>query len=94
MRLGEDNIGASTTRRADFTALRPIWPLTARFGLANARPLASTLARRAGHPVDAGWEGTGWARGAAALAVQYFFNFEATGGYTPKTRGKEVYRVA
>jgi len=37
VRLGEDNIGASTTRRADFTALRPIWPLTARFGLANAR---------------------------------------------------------
>jgi predicted NBD/HSP70 family sugar kinase len=27
------------------------------------------------------WEGTGWPRGAAALAIQHFFNFEATGGY-------------
>jgi predicted NBD/HSP70 family sugar kinase len=45
-------------------------------------------------PIAIDWEGTGWARGAAALAVQHFFNFEATGGYTSKTRGKEVYRVA
>ena len=37
VRLGEDNIGPSTTRRADYTALLPIWPLTARFWLANAR---------------------------------------------------------
>jgi hypothetical protein len=36
VRLGEDNIGASTTRRADVTGFRDIWPLTARFGLANA----------------------------------------------------------
>jgi predicted NBD/HSP70 family sugar kinase len=45
-------------------------------------------------PIAIDWEGTGWARGAAALAVQHFFNFEATGGYTSKTRGKEVYHVA
>jgi hypothetical protein len=38
VRLGEVNIGASGTRRADFTGLRGIWPLTAGFGLANARP--------------------------------------------------------
>lgn len=45
-------------------------------------------------PVAIDWEGTGWARGAAALAVQHFFNFEATGGYTPKAKGKEIYHVA
>ena len=45
-------------------------------------------------PIAIDWEGSGWARGAAALAVQHFFNFEATGGYTSKIRGKEVYRVA
>jgi predicted NBD/HSP70 family sugar kinase len=28
------------------------------------------------------WEGTGWPRGAAALAIQHFFNFEVTGGFT------------
>jgi len=38
VRLGEDNIGASGKRLADFTGLRDMWPLTARFGLANARP--------------------------------------------------------
>ena len=31
------------------------------------------------------FEATGWSRGAAALAVQHFFNFEATGGYSAKT---------
>ncbi len=45
-------------------------------------------------PIAIDWEGTGWARGAAALAVQHFFNFEATGGFTPKTSGKPIYRVA
>lgn len=38
-------------------------------------------------------EGTGWPRGAAALAIQHFFNFEATGGYTAKSTrksGKEL----
>jgi hypothetical protein len=38
VRLGEDNFGASGTRRADFAGIRDIWPLTAGFGLANARP--------------------------------------------------------
>jgi hypothetical protein len=37
VRLGEINIGVSGTRRADVTGLCYIWPLTARFGLANAR---------------------------------------------------------
>jgi len=37
VRLGEDNIGGSATRCTDFTGLRAIWPLTARFGLANGR---------------------------------------------------------
>jgi hypothetical protein len=36
--LGEDDIGVSGTRRADFSGRRDIWPRTARFGLANARP--------------------------------------------------------
>jgi predicted NBD/HSP70 family sugar kinase len=38
-------------------------------------------------------EGTSWPRGAAALAIQHFFNFEATGGYTSKATkkaGKEL----
>jgi hypothetical protein len=38
VRLGEVYIGASGTRRADFTGLRDIWPFMARFGLAYARP--------------------------------------------------------
>jgi len=41
------------------------------------------------------WEGTGWPRGAAALAIQHFFNFEVTGGYiaqSPELRAVE--RVA
>jgi hypothetical protein len=41
VRLGEDDIRASGTRRADFTGRRAIWSLTARLGLANARPRAS-----------------------------------------------------
>ena len=45
-------------------------------------------------PIAIDWEGTGWARGAAALAVQHFFNFEATGGYTPKNKAREDYRAA
>ena len=31
------------------------------------------------------WERAGWSRGAAALAMQHFFDFEATGGYSAKT---------
>jgi len=38
VRLGEDNIGVSGTRRADFAGLRAIWSLTAGFGLVNAHP--------------------------------------------------------
>ena len=38
MRLGEDNIGASGTRRADLAGLRPTRPLPARFEVANALP--------------------------------------------------------
>jgi predicted NBD/HSP70 family sugar kinase len=37
------------------------------------------------------WDGTGWPRGAAALAIQHFFNFEATGGHTSKTRKETKY---
>ena len=44
VRPAEDNIGASATRRADFTGRRDIRPLTAGFGLANARPLVSIIA--------------------------------------------------
>jgi hypothetical protein len=38
MRPGEENIEASVARRADLAGLWAIWPLTARLGLANARP--------------------------------------------------------
>jgi len=38
VRPGEVYISVSGTRRADFTGLQDIWPLTARFELANARP--------------------------------------------------------
>ena len=34
--------------------------------------------------------GTGWPQGAAALAVNHFFNFEATGGYTPNRKKRPV----
>jgi len=40
VRLGEDNIGASSARRADFAGRRDICSLTARFGLANDYPCA------------------------------------------------------
>jgi predicted NBD/HSP70 family sugar kinase len=47
-------------------------------------------------PISIGWDdSTSWARGAAALAIQHFFNFEATGGYAPKTEGATTFdRVA
>jgi hypothetical protein len=54
MRLDEGNIEVSGTRRADVTGVRDIWQLMAKFGLANARPRGSILARRAGHPADVG----------------------------------------
>ena len=28
------------------------------------------------------WENDGWQRGAAALAIQHFFDFEITGGHS------------
>ena len=34
-------------------------------------------------PIAFDWELNSWERGAAALAIQHFFNFEATGGYAP-----------
>lgn len=34
--------------------------------------------------------GTSWLQGAAALAANHFFNFEATGGYTPDTQKHRV----
>jgi predicted NBD/HSP70 family sugar kinase len=37
------------------------------------------------------WEDNGWERGAAALATQHFFNFEATGGYTPQGQSHRAY---
>lgn len=33
---------------------------------------------------------TSWPRGAAALAIQHFFNFEATGGFTPSHQNNEA----
>jgi predicted NBD/HSP70 family sugar kinase len=39
-------------------------------------------------------ETTGWSRGAAALAVQHFFNFEVTGGLAPKQQSLRPQRVA
>ncbi|HET7715058.1 MAG TPA: ROK family transcriptional regulator [Bauldia sp.] len=63
-----------------------------RFGRHLFDPLRSVLAEvcySGAPPIAIDWEGTGWARGAAALAVQHFFNFEATGGYTPKTEGRK-----
>jgi predicted NBD/HSP70 family sugar kinase len=68
-----------------------------RFGRHLIEPLRKVLGEvcySGAPPIAIDWEGTGWARGAAALAVQHFFNFEATGGYTPKSKGKELYRVA
>lgn len=43
-------------------------------------------------PVAFDWEKNSWERGAAALAVQHFFNFEATGGYTPTNTTPKVSR--
>lgn len=43
-------------------------------------------------PIAFDWEQNSWERGAAALAVQHFFNFEATGGYTPRNRKPKVTR--
>lgn len=37
---------------------------------------------------------TSWPRGAAALAIQHFFNFEATGGFSPKPTDESVKRFA
>ncbi len=43
-------------------------------------------------PIAFDWEPDSWQRGAAALAIQHFFNFEATGGYTPKSSKRNVSR--
>jgi predicted NBD/HSP70 family sugar kinase len=65
-----------------------------RYLIEPVRQLLEAICYSGAPPVAIDWEGTGWSRGAAALAVQHFFNFEATGGYTPRQKGKEVYRVA
>jgi predicted NBD/HSP70 family sugar kinase len=41
-------------------------------------------------PIACDWEQDSWQRGAAALAVQHFFNFEVTGGYRPKNSKRKV----
>ena len=41
-------------------------------------------------PIAFDWELNSWERGAAALAIQHFFNFEATGGYAPTKTKPEV----
>ena len=43
-------------------------------------------------PIAFDWERVSWERGAAALAVQHFFNFEATGGFRPKNTKPKVSR--
>ena len=43
-------------------------------------------------PIAFDWEQDSWQRGAAALAVQHFFNFEVTGGYRPKNSERKVLR--
>ncbi len=43
-------------------------------------------------PVAFDWEPDSWQRGAAALAIEHFFNFEATGGYTPRRNKPKVVR--
>ncbi|WP_421723771.1 ROK family protein [Bauldia sp.] len=37
---------------------------------------------------------TSWPRGAATLAIQHFFNFEATGGFAPKSSEQSVSSLA
>ena len=43
-------------------------------------------------PIALDWERNSWQRGAAALAIQHFFNFEATGGFTPTNSKPKVLR--
>jgi predicted NBD/HSP70 family sugar kinase len=43
-------------------------------------------------PIAFDWERNSWQRGAAALAIQHFFNFEATGGFTPRNTKPNVSR--
>jgi predicted NBD/HSP70 family sugar kinase len=43
-------------------------------------------------PIAFDWERNSWQRGAAALAIQHFFNFEATGGFTPTNTKPKVAR--
>jgi len=43
-------------------------------------------------PIEIDWENNSWPRGAAALAIQQFFNFEATGGYTPTNTTPKISR--
>ena len=43
-------------------------------------------------PIAFDWERNSWQRGAAALAIQHFFNFEATGGYSPTNSKPKVSR--
>jgi predicted NBD/HSP70 family sugar kinase len=70
----------------------------ARFGRYLFDPLRRVLAEVCypGAPrIAIDWEGKGWSRGAAALAMQHFFDFEATGGYSAKTRNHRSHnRVA
>ncbi|KEA09091.1 ROK family transcriptional regulator [Agrobacterium rhizogenes] len=58
------------------------------FGEAFFEPLRSTLAAhtfRASPPLLPDWEDNSWARGAAALVTQKFFDFETSGGTTGST---------
>lgn len=66
-----------------------------RFGRHLFDPLKEILAEvcyPGSPPVAFDWEQDSWQRGAAALAVEHFFNFEATGGYTPKRDEPKVAR--
>jgi len=60
------------------------------FGDALLGPLRSTIAIhtfRASPPLLPDWEDNSWARGAAALVTQKFFDFETLGGTTGGTEG-------
>ncbi|MFS8112603.1 ROK family transcriptional regulator [Rhizobium jaguaris] len=67
------------------------------FGDALFGPLRSTMAIhtfRPAPPLLPDWEDNSWARGAAALVTQKFFDFETSGGTTGSTEGLAKTSVA
>jgi predicted NBD/HSP70 family sugar kinase len=61
-----------------------------RFGELLFEPLRQEVAQCFGSPpgIAIDWENDGWPRGAAALAVQHFFDFEIKGGHSSGRTGQ------